>query len=154
MISNCLILLALIFFFTFVTLLASGRDEGFTNNHHGTNLVGKIPQYERVYQAGEDTPLLGKNQFKDTNTYYYTPYATEIPKQYESIYKAKNFWPVYVAPGEDPENRLAWVKDAPYYGKYHLPVATECPDRIRNFEWLATLPMPEKKVPKGISTGW
>ena len=157
MISNCLILLTLIILFTLYNssgLIRGSQVEGFSNNHLGANLIGQTPQYRHVYQSEEDTPYIGKDQYKDTNTYYYMPYVTEIPKQYQSIYEAKNFWPLHVAPGEDPENRLAWVKDAPYYGKYHLPVATECPDRIRNFEWLASQPLPVKKVPEGISTGW
>jgi len=145
MISSCLIILTLIILLTLYNV-SQGRVETFVDPV--ATLVGQTPQYKKVYQPGEDTPYIGKDQYKDTNTYYYTPYATKIPKKYQSIFHAKNFWPIYVEPGEDPDNRLAWVKEAPYYGKWHLPAVTECPDRIRNYEWLASLPMPEKKIPQ------
>jgi len=158
MISYCSIFFALILFFSFYNsfrLLRVTQIESFSNNHPGSKLVGKTPYYKKVYQPGEDAPFIGTNQYKNTNKYYYTPYVTNIPKQYQSIYQAKNFWPFYTQNGVHPDNRLAWVKNAPYFGKYHLPVVTECPDRIRNFEWLLTSqPGPKKEIPKGISTGW
>jgi len=141
MINKCLIIsivfVLLILYNLQIASTLLSRAEGFVNP--ADYLVGKVPQYAVNYQK-KDLPQTTDQEYKYTDSYYYPPFETDEPAKYEKIYQAKNFWPIYVEKGEDPDNRLAWVKDAPYYGDWKLPTLYECPERIENYNWITSLP--------------